>query len=108
MNSMRKLVFNWANIERIPERIVGIYIFWRGPICLYVGQAKEQDLKKRLNQHYSDCHNSWLSLWLQSGHKISFSYEAVTNKASIDAKERNRIRSLKPLTNITHNRKKGD
>ena len=52
MNSMRKLQFNWANIDRIPENVIGIYIFWRGPICLYVGQAKEQDLKKRLNQHY--------------------------------------------------------
>ena len=105
MNKVRKLPFNWANIDRISDKVIGIYIFWRGPFCLYVGKAKDQALKKRIRRHYTECHNPWLALWLKSGHKISFSYEAVSNKASVDAKERNRIRSLKPLTNKIHNRK---
>lgn len=98
----KKILYNWANINRAPADEFGVYSFWRGNICLYVGKAKIQSLRKRLLQHYTNCHNASLSLWLNSSHNIHFQYDTVQNNDAIDTKERRLIRKLSPKTNKTY------
>lgn len=96
---MKKLKFNWLNIQKLPEDVHGIYSIWSRTTCIYIGKAQNQSLKKRLLQHYSRCHNEKLKAWINSSHQLWFGVEPVTNMGSIDAKERNRIKKYAPLTN---------
>ena len=84
---MKKLKFNWLNIQKLPEDVHGIYSIWSRTTCIYIGKAQNQSLKKRLLQHYSRCHNEKLKAWINSAHQLWFGVEPVTNMGSIDAKE---------------------
>lgn len=97
---MRKLRFNWRNIERAPADIGGVYIIWSKYVCVYVGKTDKQSLRNRLRQHYNGSHNSALNLWLRSSHLLWFSYEARRHASAVAALERNRIKQYAPLTNI--------
>lgn len=99
----RRYFLNYKNIERVPDSIFGVYSFWSKSICIYVGKAKNQPIKKRLEQHYMNCHNENLRLWLASSHKIEFRYKSMTSIDLIDVTERKIIKDLAPLTNKTHN-----
>ena len=99
----KRMLVNWANLNRAPADEHGLYSFWRGPICIYVGKAKEQALRKRLLQHYTACKNPELKLWLKSSYDVLFEYETVANNDAIDAKERKAIKKLAPLTNKIYN-----
>jgi excinuclease UvrABC nuclease subunit len=95
----RRFRFNYQNIERIPDQVVGVYSFWCNAICIYVGKAKYQPIKKRLRQHYMGCENAELKLWLNSSHLIEFKYDVIRSIDLIDVKERKSIKELAPLTN---------
>ena len=97
----KRFKFNYKNIERIPDELIGVYSFWCNRICVYVGKAKNQPIKKRLSQHYMYCHNDELKLWLSSSHLIEFKYDAVKSVDLIDVKERKTIKEFAPLTNKT-------
>ena len=97
----KRFKFNYKNIERIPDEWIGVYSFWCSRICVYVGKAKYQPIKKRLSQHYTNCHNDELQLWLSSSHLIEFSYDVVKSVDLIDVKERKTIKDFAPLTNKT-------
>lgn len=99
----RRYFFNYKNIERVPDQIVGVYSFWSRNICIYVGKAKGQPLRKRLEQHYMNCHNENLRLWLASSHKIEFKYNPIKSKDLIDVTERKTIKDFAPLANKIHN-----
>ena len=96
----QKLEFNWANIQRVPSSAHGIYIFWRGDICVYVGKAERSSIRKRLSKHYVGTHNEYLKRWIESSITLVFQYEPVESKQSISAKERIRIKKYRPITNV--------
>ena len=102
---LRKRKFNWLNIQKSPDDEFGIYAIWAKNVCIYVGKAEKQSLRKRLLQHYNKSHNEKLSAWIKSSHPLWFSVETVSNLTSIDAKERNRIKMYAPLTNINLKKK---
>lgn len=95
----KKLTFNYANLNRIPQGEHGIYVMWSHSYCLYVGKAERMTLKDRLLGHYNHSHNPDLNLWIQSTRKLEFQYETVVNVSAIDVRERKAIRHLAPLTN---------
>jgi len=91
-------MFNYLNLQSVPADH-GIYIFWSGHFCIYVGKAEKMTLHDRLKAHYNGSHNEDLKLWIKSSNAIEFSYETAANTGAIPAKERNRIKTLAPLTN---------
>lgn len=94
-----KKLFNYLNIMKAPDDKYGIYSIWSKSICIYVGQARNQSFRERLQQHYNGSHNEKLQAWIQSSHELWYTLESVENPTSIDAKERNRIKRLSPITN---------
>jgi excinuclease UvrABC nuclease subunit len=59
----------------VPES-PGIYIFWSGLFCVYVGQAK--NLKDRLSTHWRKSHNDDVNTWINAlGSNLSISFEVV-------------------------------
>jgi len=96
---MKKRVFNWRNLSKVPDDEYGVYSIWTKHICIYVGKAEKQSLRQRLFQHYNSSHNDELNKWIVSSHKLWFMYETVQNPVAINAKERNRVKSFAPLTN---------
>ena len=96
---MKKQAFSWRNLSKVPDDEYGVYSIWTKYICIYVGKAEKQSLRQRLLQHYKTSHNNDLYNWIISSHQLWFSYETVSNKKSINAKERNRIKRFAPITN---------
>ena len=96
---MKKHPFNWLNIQRAPDNEHGIYSVWSNSLCIYVGKATEQSLQARLLTHYRKSHNEKLNAWINSSTPLCFSFEAMKNIGSIDARERNRIKQFAPITN---------
>lgn len=96
---MRKKIFNWQNLSKVPDDEYGVYSIWTKYICVYVGKAEKQSLRQRLIQHYCSSHNDELHSWIASSHQLWFTYETVRNTKAINAKERNRIKTFAPLTN---------
>lgn len=94
--------FNRINIDKIPND-PGIYAFWFNHRCIYVGKTKEQSLKKRLTQHYNDCHNEELKLWIHVyGKQLKFCTLELKNELQqkkIDTLERKFIYRLQPVAN---------
>ncbi|SMN12389.1 hypothetical protein SPBRAN_836 [uncultured Candidatus Thioglobus sp.] len=91
--------FNMLNINNMGDG-VGIYAFWFNNRCLYVGKAEQQTLKNRLTQHYRNCHNDDLKLWIEVyGCKLQFCYLEL-QKNRVDFLERKFIYRLQPIANI--------
>lgn len=87
-------------MNQLDPSLTGVYSFWSGRICIYVGKASEQSIRTRLLQHYNKCHNTWLDLWLKSGHKIKFRYKSIDDAYGIGMNERVFISKYRPQTNI--------
>lgn len=68
--------FRRDNIEaRVPEK-PGVYVFWSGFFCVYVGQAK--NLKTRLCEHWRKSHNDDVNMWIRAiGSKLCVTYKVV-------------------------------
>ena len=81
----------------------GIYIFWSNKFCLYVGQSKS--LRSRLLQHWSNCHNTDLKIWIAAKGKglcINY-YDVDTEKLSVT--EQRYIDRLQPHLNLINARR---
>lgn len=87
------------NIETLPENIYGVYSFWSGRLCLYVGMTSSQGLRRRLSQHYYNCRNNELKLWIDSALPVYFKYIEIKHKFYIKKFETDAIKKLAPLTN---------
>ena len=95
-----------AAISQMPQGTIGVYAFWRrdNGKCIYVGQAKERPIRKRLLEHWRGSHNEALKLWIRVfGRDLDVCYLSV-QRDRIDDLERRLIRALKPETNIQHKR----
>ena len=94
--------FNRINLDKIKDS-PGIYAFWFNNRCIYVGKTENQSLKKRLIQHYNDCHNNELKLWIRVyGKDLKFctlELRTELQRKKIDQLERKFIYRLQPLAN---------
>lgn len=80
-----KIVANRANSYSFRKETIdvyipespGIYIFWSGLFCVYVGQAK--NLKDRLLTHWRKSHNDEVNIWINAlGSNLSVTFEVVS------------------------------
>jgi len=96
-----QISFRLREIERLRDVGCGIYGFWFGKNCIYVGKADLQAIYSRLVQHYKGTHNRILRLWIEAkGPRLRVSYKAISNSADIDVMERVCIQRFKPLANV--------
>lgn len=96
------LDFAQRNIDKQPDDCVGIYGFWCNEICLYIGKTEKQSLRKRLSDHFLDCHNKDLKDWFHAfSRSIQFSTLVIEDTALIHAAEREFIEKFNPRTNKT-------
>lgn len=94
--------FTQRNIERLPNDAFGIYGLWCNGICLYIGKAERQPIKKRLMDHFMNCQNPDLKDWLGAFSKeIRFAVKPVANRKEIHGFERKFIALYAPRTNRT-------
>ena len=96
---MKRHRLNWLNLQKAPDRDFGVYLIWSKKVCVYVGKAERQSLRKRLLQHYDNEQNEKLERWIKSSHQLWFSYQVLNDSAIINARERNYIKKFSPLTN---------
>ena len=95
-----QLSFRRANLENIPDDAYGLYGFWFGKRCLYVGQAKRQPIALRLEQHWRGTHNDYLADWIRAkGSQLRVSYVVVEQPTDIDNLESAYIKRFQPITN---------
>lgn len=98
-NSHTVRAFSMLNINSLSNG-VGIYAFWYNNKCIYIGKAEQQTLKERLTQHFRNCHNDDLKLWISVyGVQLKFCYLEVMKKESVDFLEQKFIYRLQPMTN---------
>ena len=101
MKTREKQKFGYDGISRVPAGIRGVYGFW----CrtrrkfIYVGKAKKQTIRERLNQHWRESHNEDLNLWLRAfGEHLDICWLQVPVH-KIDKMERILIKMWLPETN---------
>lgn len=93
------LFFTRANIERAILGCPGVYVFWRGKVCIYVGKT-DRPLSLRLREHWAQCHNDELRAWIRAyGSELLFQWECVQDLTAIRKFEQRYIDSFRPLTN---------
>ena len=98
MKKHRASKFKYGNYNNLDKK--GIYCFWLGKRCIYIGKAQRQTLAKRLEQHRVVCHNDSLELFLNVyGNKMSFCYLPISNSDKINEVERKFIARLQPKCN---------
>jgi hypothetical protein len=91
--------FNMLNVAKVPEGAFGVYGFWFGPRCIYVGRATDQTLRKRLVQHFKRSHSQTLTKWLLAyGPEVSFCC-VVLERKHVSRSEVRLIRRLQPIGN---------
>jgi hypothetical protein len=74
---MNSYPFRKETIDFVVPESPGIYIFWSGLFCVYVGQAK--NLKARLSTHWKKSHNDDVNIWINAiGCNLSISFEVVS------------------------------
>jgi hypothetical protein len=100
---IRQFPFKLVHVGALPEDLYGVYMFSFRKRCLYIGQAKAQPLKSRLNQHFKVSHNERLNDWI-----LAYGPELIVcclelPKLRIDRAERRMIKARKPVANIIHN-----
>lgn len=105
-----KVRWGYATISEVPRNMIGVYAIWYRPTgkCVYVGKAPQQPVRERLRQHWRDCENRTLRLWLSVfGDRLDLCYAQVDDPRRIDRLERKLIRLWHPEANIQHNERLG-
>lgn len=96
----KRIPFRLSALKKHVPDEVGVYGFWYGQYCIYVGKTEGQTLKKRLTDHWKGSHNIDLQLWIDSkGAKLQVAFVEIENKKQISRYERYYIRFFQPLTN---------
>ena len=93
--------FRISNISRIPLEAKGVYGIWDKKYCIYVGRSWDQGLRKRLTQHWSNCHNPKLKKWIRvKKDKLDFNFKESFSEKETKEMEIFYYNLYKPLTNI--------
>lgn len=100
MDWSRPLPLSLRNIDRVPPDLCGVYWIHTRRICIYIGIAVDQSIRKRLRQHYYNCHNAALKSWINSSAALFFKYSEVNDKFFIPVIEDQLIEKYRPETNI--------
>ena len=95
-----KMEFNLLNINHSNLSMPGVYTFWRGEICIYVGISK--NIRGRLLQHFENCHNPNLKAWIRSHYTLHFRILSVHDRRHQQMRERTLIKRLNPSCNVAH------
>ncbi len=100
--------FGYNTISHMPDDIKGVYGFWYRNTgkCLYIGRSNS--IKKRLYEHWTNCHNPSLKSWLdyaqeEDENPIEICYLEVKH-GNIKKLENRLIKQWHPATNIHGNR----
>jgi hypothetical protein len=102
-----RVPFRLSALHRyVPERI-GVYGFWFGGYCIYIGKTESQSLQKRLTDHWNGSHNYNLNLWINAKRdKLHVAFIEIANCSEISRYETYYIKFFQPLTNkIKFNKK---
>ena len=98
-----QLRFRKADLDKIPEHVIGVYGFWFKRRCIYVGKAEDQTLAERLKQHWNNwpgTHNDDLSNWIRAkGSELRVAFLVVEDKSRVGCLERFYIRRFQPVAN---------
>lgn len=96
----KRVPFRLSALHRyVPERI-GVYGFWFGDYCIYIGKTESQSLQKRLTDHWNGSHNENLNLWINAKRdKLYIGFLELDNLKEVSRYERYYIRFFQPLTN---------
>jgi excinuclease UvrABC nuclease subunit len=87
-------------IDKHAPRQPGVYGFWYGKYCVYVGKTEAQTLFKRLIDHWEGSHNPSLKEWIQAKRDdLQIAFIQINDKNQIATYERYYIRTFQPLTN---------
>ena len=78
-------------------------MIWRKKRCIYIGETTEQSLRKRLLDHYNNCHNACLKDWIKSSFSLLFSYKLFDDKILTKEEEKALIKKMKTDCNIKDN-----
>ena len=90
------IAFRRDNLETLIPNKPGVYIFWSGRYCIYVGQAT--DLRGRLLTHWRKSHNDGINTWIRAlGADLCVTHEVV--KGSLSDCEQSYINRYRPHLN---------
>ena len=95
-----RLRFTYTVGRRFPQDARGIYAFWRGKTCLYVGETIH--FPRRMEEHRDRTHNPKLYQWFQSfpdNIEVSFVHFEDADKRLLRRIEAQIIRCLHPDAN---------
>jgi len=97
----KRIPFRLSALNRhVPEK-AGIYAFWYGSYCVYIGKAEKQSLLKRLLDHWEGTHNPQLHMWIEAKRdQLVVAFMEVDKEGQIATYERYYIRIFQPLTNM--------
>lgn len=96
--------FTYRLHSTVGGRVSGVYAFWLGRACLYVG--KSTDIGTRLYQHRMSEHNPKLQRYFHAWPRsIETSYAPLGDPSprDLDRAEREAILHLRPRANVLHN-----
>jgi len=95
--------FTYCFDQRVGDGVSGLYAFWLGKRCLYVGMSV--DISRRLHQHRTQEHNHRLLQYFRAWwNDIEASYVALSRRHPHELQrfERILIKHLRPLTNVMY------
>lgn len=100
---MKRRAFHYGFHNRIRGGLIGLYVFWVGKACLYVG--KSTNISQRLYQHRMQEHNPHLERYFRAfANLIEVSYISQEECQSADllSLEGSIVRTLRPITNVAN------
>ena len=96
----RRIPFRLSALNKHVPEPIGIYAFWFGNYCVYIGKTEKQSLHKRLLDHWEGTHNHALHLWIEAKRdSLLVAFLEIDNPSQIGGYERYYIRIFQPLTN---------
>ena len=99
----KRYPFTYRFHKTIGGSVSGVYAFWLGRSCLYVG--KSIDIGNRLYQHRMNEHNPKLHRYFRAWpQNIETSYASLNDPSTedLDKAEREAILYLRPLANVQY------
>jgi hypothetical protein len=93
------LPFNRTSIDKVRLLCPGVYVFWFGRVCIYVGKT-DRSIRERLREHWGVCHNDQLRRWIKAyGPKLYFQWQCINELEVSRTVEQMYIEKFGPLTN---------
>lgn len=96
----QRFPFSLSVVKRLAPTAPGVYGFWYGRYCIYVGKTERQFIRERLLDHWNHSHNDQLRDWLRAKRDdLQIAFAQVDDTRQIAKYERYYIRRYQPLAN---------